>query len=315
MEAPTLDSMMEHHRFPDDHISLLLLFLYSPIGLFLLLLRIFIGAHIFLVSCVLPDSVRRFLMRIMTSVLGVFTSVSEPHVRDKSVKIYISNHRTYFDHNVVSLITSCASPSVSCPPGFLCWARGFLELGTPGSRAQLQESLKHYLSQTGSPPLLLFPEEETTNGKKGLLNFSSWAFSLSDSVQPLTLHVQRPLISPMVTGCPWVMELFWMLFIPFTIYQVRWLPPVFRYPKESDEEFSSRVQKLMALSMGIIGTRHTAVDRAEHLKRRRRESPPPAASVSSSTADSRMVQRVKEVLPQVPLSVIHKDLGEGYKGI
>ncbi|CAH2299019.1 ancient ubiquitous 1 [Pelobates cultripes] len=88
----------------------------------------------------------------------------------------------------------------------------------------------------------------------------------------------------------------------------RWLPPVFRYPKESDEEFSSRVQKLMALSMGIIGTRHTAVDRAEHLKRRRRESPPPAASVSSSTADSRMVQRVKEVLPQVPLSVIHKDL-------
>uniref|UniRef100_A0A8C5PU81 Lipid droplet-regulating VLDL assembly factor AUP1 n=1 Tax=Leptobrachium leishanense TaxID=445787 RepID=A0A8C5PU81_9ANUR len=308
MEHPSLDSMMELQRFPQDLRSLMLLLLYTPIGLCLLLLRLFVGAHVFLVSCVLPDSViKRFLMRVMTSVLGVFTSESESHVRDKTVKICVSNHRTYFDHNVVGLITPCTSPSLSCSPGFLCWARGFLELGAPGSRVQLQESLKHYLSQSGSLPLLLFPEEETTNGKTGLLHFSSWAFSLSDAVQPLSLLVQRPLVSPVVTGCTWVVELLWMLFVPFTIFHVRWLPPVTRHPKESDEDFASRVQKLMALSMGICGTNHTTADRAELLKRRNWEPPPPAPSISSPT-DSRMVQRVKEVLPQVPLPVIYKDL-------
>ncbi|KAM8939645.1 lipid droplet-regulating VLDL assembly factor AUP1 [Pelodytes ibericus] len=304
MAHPALDTMMELRRFPEDHLTRLLLLLYSPVGLCLFLLRLFIGAHVFLVSCVLPDSViRRYLVRVMSSVLGVF--ISQSGAPDKTTKIYISNYRTYFDHNVMTLMTPCSSPSVSCPPGFLCWARGFLELGAPGSRSQLQESLKHYLSQPGSTPLLLFPEEETTNGKTGLLHFSSWPFSLSDCIQPLSLRVRRPFISATVAGCPWVIELFWMLFIPFTIYQVRWLPPLSRSPRESDEDFACRVQEKLALSMGVVGTGHTAADTAEHLKRRYRDPPPPSISC---TAESRMAERVKEVLPQVPMSVIQNDL-------
>ncbi|KAG9461779.1 hypothetical protein GDO78_015761, partial [Eleutherodactylus coqui] len=88
----------------------------------------------------------------------------------------------------------------------------------------------------------------------------------------------------------------------------RWLPPVFRSSREADEDFASRVQKLLAHSLGVRGTRHTAADRAEHVKRRRTAplicNPPPTIS----PAASHMAQRVKEVLPQVPLSVIHQDL-------
>ncbi|KAM4687206.1 lipid droplet-regulating VLDL assembly factor AUP1 [Rhinophrynus dorsalis] len=310
MEQPSLDLMLELQRFPSDPLSLIVLLLYSPVGLCLFLLRIFIGAHVFLVSCALPDCIiRRFLVRVMSAVLGVFVSQSEPRLRDHSVKIYICNHRTEFDHNALSLITSCSTPSVSCSPGFLCWARGFLELGTPGSRTRLQESLKHYLSQPGSSPLLLFPEEETTSGRTGLLHFSSWPFSLSDSVQPLALHVQRPLISPSVSGCSWAIELFWMFFIPFTVYQVRWLPSISRFPGESDEDFASRAQQLVAQSLGVRETRHTAADRAEHLKRRSRDPLPPTPKDSNhSPAQCHMAERVKDVLPQVPLSVIHTDL-------
>ncbi|KAM5126953.1 lipid droplet-regulating VLDL assembly factor AUP1, partial [Mantella aurantiaca] len=319
--------------FPADPVTCLLLLLYSPIGLCLLLLRLFIGAHVFLVSCVLPESaIRRLLLRVMSSVLGVMVVSSDRC--DVSSKIYISNHRTHFDHNAISLLTSCSSSSVSCPPGFLCWARGYLEAGSPGSRSQLLESLKHFLSQPSSRPLLLFPEEETTNGRAGLLHFSSWPFSLSDCVQPLTLRVTRPFICPVscrwllplypppllmntddvsppiaVAGSSWLVELLWTLYIPYTVYHVRWLPPVSRIPRESDEDFASRVQKILGSSLGVCSTSHTAADHAEYVKRRAMDPPhrtrrPP----SVSPAEDDMARRVKEVLPQVPLSAIHKDL-------
>jgi len=46
-------------RFPADGFLLLALLLYAPVGLCLLVLRLFIGVHVFLVSCALPDSVLR----------------------------------------------------------------------------------------------------------------------------------------------------------------------------------------------------------------------------------------------------------------
>lgn len=46
-------------RFPTDGFLLLALLLYAPVGLCLLVLRVFIGVHVFLVSCALPDSVVR----------------------------------------------------------------------------------------------------------------------------------------------------------------------------------------------------------------------------------------------------------------
>lgn len=48
-------------RLPGDGFLLLALLLYAPVGFCLLVLRLFLGIHVFLVSCALPDSVlRRF---------------------------------------------------------------------------------------------------------------------------------------------------------------------------------------------------------------------------------------------------------------
>lgn len=47
-------------RFPKDAVVFLLLLIYFPVGVCLILMRIFIGVHVFLVSCALPESfVRR----------------------------------------------------------------------------------------------------------------------------------------------------------------------------------------------------------------------------------------------------------------
>nr|XP_032645887.1 ancient ubiquitous protein 1 isoform X4 [Chelonoidis abingdonii] len=283
-----LSGSFDAHRFPSDGFLLLALLLYAPVGLCLLLLRLFIGIHVFLVSCALPDSLLRrlgFIVRVMCSVLGLFVRQSDPHLRDASVRVYIANHVTHFDHSVINLLTSCNTPALNGTPGFICWSRGFMELGAVGSRAELIDSLKVYSSHGGNPPLLLFPEEAATNGRVGLLRFSSWPFSILDMIQPVALQVQRPLIAV-----------------------------------------------LLAMELGVVSTRLTAADKAEHMKRLRHTPPHLFASASSQSLVARpraspsvagvaplapedvrimeMAQRVKEVLPHVTLGTIRRDLAQ-----
>ncbi|XP_043368875.1 lipid droplet-regulating VLDL assembly factor AUP1 isoform X10 [Dermochelys coriacea] len=280
------ERLFDAHRFPSDGFLLLALLLYAPVGLCLLLLRLFIGIHVFLVSCALPDSLlRRFIVRVMCSVLGLFVRQSDPHLRDSNVRVYIANHVTHFDHSVISLLTSCNTPALNGTPGFICWSRGFMELGAVGSRAELVDSLKVYSSHGGNPPLLLFPEEAATNGRVGLLRFSSWPFSILDMIQPMALQVQRPLLAV-----------------------------------------------LLAVELGVVSTRLTAADKAEHMKRLRDTPPHLLAPVSSQPLVARpraspslagvgplasedvriteMAQRVKEVLPHVSLGTIRRDLAQ-----
>uniref|UniRef100_A0A8C9CZU8 AUP1 lipid droplet regulating VLDL assembly factor n=1 Tax=Panthera leo TaxID=9689 RepID=A0A8C9CZU8_PANLE len=263
------ERLFDSHRLPGDGFLLLALLLYAPVGFCLLVLRLFLGIHVFLVSCALPDSVlRRFVVRTMCAVLGLVARQEDSGLRDHRVRVLISNHVTPFDHNIVNLLTSCSTPLLNSPPSFVCWSRGFMEMD---GRGELVESLKRFCASTRLPPtpLLLFPEEEATNGREGLLRFSSWPFSIQDVVQPLTLRVQRPLVSVTVSDASWVSELLWSLFVPFTVYQVRWLRPIHRQLGEGNEEFALRVQQLLAKELGQTGTRLTPADKAEHMKRQR----------------------------------------------
>lgn len=63
-----------------------------------------------------------------------------------------------------------SQPLLNSPPSFVCWSRGFMEMDR---RVELVESLKKFCASTRLPPtpLLLFPEEEATNGREGLLRF------------------------------------------------------------------------------------------------------------------------------------------------
>ncbi|CAD7686281.1 unnamed protein product [Nyctereutes procyonoides] len=302
-KAPAMDPspalgperLFDSHRLPGDGFLLLALLLYAPVGFCLLVLRLFLGIHVFLVSCALLDSVlRRFVVRTMCAVLGLVARQENSGIRDHRVRVLISNHVTPFDHNIVNLLTSCSPPLLNSPPSFVCWSRGFMEMD---GRGELVESLKRFCASTGLPPtlLLLFPEEEATNGREGLLHFSSWPFSIQDVVQPLTLRVQRPLVS--VT--------------------LRWLPPVHRQLGEGNEEFALRVQQLVAKELGQTGTRLTPADKAEHMKRQRhprlrpqsaQSSFPPSPGPSPDVQLAALAQRVKEVLPHVPLGVIQRDL-------
>ncbi|KAM7418128.1 hypothetical protein PAMA_017664 [Pampus argenteus] len=326
METRGVEDMFDFRRFPKDALVLLLLLVYFPVGVCLTLIRVFIGVHVFLVSCALPESfVRRFIVRVMCSVLGMHVRQKNPRSRDKNTKLYICNHVTEFDHNIINLLASCNTPQLEGSTGFVCWARGFMEIHSSSGQGAIGESLQRFCSTEGTPPLLLFPEEDTTNGRAGLLKFSSWPFSLTDSIQPVALRVTRPLIALSTPDSSWLMELFWTFFAPCTVYHVSWLPTVSRQDGESTQEFANKVQELLACELGLVSTKITKADKAEHIKRKRHTVPQTSTAVrpasiglgfmvqSLGTDDHRiakMAQQVKDVLPHVPLHVITKDLAK-----
>lgn len=323
METRGVEDMFDFRRFPKDPLVLLLLLVYIPVGVCLTLIRIFIGVHVFLVSCALPECfVRRFIVRIMCSVLGMHVRQKNPRSRDKNTKLYICNNVTEFDHNIINLLTPCHTPQLEGSTGFVCWARGFMEIHQ--ASGALGDTLKRYCSSEGTDPLLLFPEEDTTNGRAGLLKFSSWPFTLTEPVQPVALRVSRPFIALSVPESSWLVELMWTFFVPFTVYYASWLPPVSRQDGESPQEFADKVQELLASELGLVSTKITKADKAEHVKRKRHTVPQTTTSVrpgsiglgfihSLGTDERRlakMAQQVKDVLPHVPLSVITKDLAK-----
>ncbi|KAM8848238.1 lipid droplet-regulating VLDL assembly factor AUP1 [Synchiropus picturatus] len=324
MDTTGIEDLFDFHRFPKDGLLLLLLLIYFPVGICLMLIRIFIGVHVFLVSCALPESfVRRFAVRVMCSVLGMHVRQKNPRSRDKTIKLYICNHVTKFDHNIINLLTSCSTPQLQGSTGFMCWARGFMEVQSMSSQEAIGETLQRYCSSEGTPPLLLLPEEETTNGRRGLLKFTSWPFSLTHTIQPVALQVTRPLIALNTLNSGWLTELLWTFFAPCTVYQVSWLPPVSRQDSESTQEFANKVQELLACELGLVPTTITKADKAEHIKRKRHTTPPTTTSVRPGSmslgfvvpglgADdgriAKMAQQVKDVLPHIPLNVITRDL-------
>ncbi|XP_048452245.1 lipid droplet-regulating VLDL assembly factor AUP1 isoform X4 [Rhincodon typus] len=273
---------------------------------------------------------RRVIVRAMCTILGVIVLQRGSRHRDKNIKIYISNHITQFDHNILNFLTPCHTPLLEGHSGFVSWARGYLELGWLDNRTRLAEALKHYSCLDGARGLLLFPEDETTNGKVGLLKFSSWPFTIDSIVQPLVLTVKRPFVSVNVVESSWVTELLWMFFIPFTVYQVRWLPSMSQMDEESEEDFTVRVQEHLATELGVLSTQHTKSDKVEYLKRMKHMAPQatvsansqpsgtrartflPGLSISSLSAEdvriTGMAKQVKEVLPHIPLGVIKMDL-------
>ncbi|XP_057706027.1 lipid droplet-regulating VLDL assembly factor AUP1 isoform X1 [Corythoichthys intestinalis] len=326
METPLIDDMIDFRRLPKDTLVLLLLIIYFPVGICLMLLRIFIGVHVFLVSCALPESfLRRFIVRIMCSVLGMHVRQQNPQSRDKNTKLYICNHVTEFDHNIINLLTPCCTPQFQGSTGFVCWARGFMEVHSTLGRGAIGESLQRYCSTEGVSPLLLLPEEDTTNGRAGLLKFCSWPFSLTDSIQPVALRVARPLIALSTPETSWLKELLWTFFSPFTVYHVSWLPPVSRQDGESSQEFANKVQELLACELGLVSTKITKADKAEHVKRKRHALPQPSTGIRPGSVGlgfmvqglgtderriAKMAQQVKDVLPHIPLNVITKDLAK-----
>uniref|UniRef100_A0A8D9BKD7 Ancient ubiquitous protein 1 n=1 Tax=Cacopsylla melanoneura TaxID=428564 RepID=A0A8D9BKD7_9HEMI len=324
--GPELSSLFDKTRF-NSELQKYLLLVYSPIGLILCILRVFISIHMYLAASILPrmTALRSFVMEGMLLVLGIrITTDTSKAKQSKEAKVIISNHISKFDFIPFHVSLSCNTPNIgsfSFPfgaGGGECL--GLINLGrnTRFSRSTFLSKLKSFLSRTEAP-IVLFPEEETTNGKNGLLKFSSWPVSACNCVQPVILSSHRPLTSLALSPIPssWFSDFFWLLFTPCTLYTIKFLPVIKRNSNESDEDLMSRIETSIASEAGLTPSLYTPSEKYELEKRLQRDLAAARATSNSSNRryDSRMyreAERIREVLPHVPLSVIVRELGRSH---
>lgn len=266
----------------------------------------------------------------MCTIIGIVVQREDTHNYNPSVKVIVTNHVTLLDHLAMDLVHPCILPGVWDLPKFLNWVLGYKDLGVKEGRDVLIQNAKRHV-QESSISILAHPEGATTNGRIGLLKFSTWPFVIEDTVQPVLVTVSRPLfpnIAVTVLGSRWWSDLFWFLFVPWTIFTLKYLPVLKRESEESAEDFSQRVQSVMAHKLGQTATAFTCNDKVEYAKKVLREAAVPArplpanrhSSQRSPSASplrnplqggselSRMALKVKEVLPHVPLVTIRDDL-------
>ncbi|GAB6023444.1 Ancient ubiquitous protein 1 [Chamberlinius hualienensis] len=314
MISASIEDLFNNERLPGGF-SLFPVILYFPLGIVLATLRVFIGFHAFLVACLLPKSavVRSYILRVMCFVLGILVSEEVNKNKNKLGKIIVANHVTVLDHLAIDLVLPCTFPCVWDLPQLIIWCLGYKDLGINQGRETFMQNVQRHCRESNLP-ILVHPEEATTNGTVGLLKFSTWPFCVNCPISPVIIQVKRLAflnISPSVLGSRWWSDLFWFIFSPCTIFTVRYLPDMKYDIETSVEDFTKQVQETMSNALKIQATNYTAADKTEYLKKVAFSSAKVVKTSTSSERNSQlltMIHQVKEVLPNVPVDVIKSDL-------
>jgi len=228
----------------NDILRLGLLLFYTPIGLLLFVIRTFIATQFLLLKAILPESkVKQKAMRVMGTVLGVTIS-TEGQI---SCPTFVSNNITAIDHFVMYAVTNASYVKME-----------MTQLPSPVVR--LLCIYDGMLKKASIPKLTLvfFPEKETTNGQFGLLSFYEKVL-LDETVQPVGLTVTRPLLNVNTVQSGMFSELFFLFFLPYTHYTIKFLPP------ETYDELQT--QKTIASSINSVPTKFKAADKAEFVRK------------------------------------------------
>lgn len=307
----SINQMFDINRV-DSYLDMFLIFLYFPIGLCLFTIRLFIFLHVLLVSSFLPrDSyMRSIIFRTIFFVLGIMIQEDNIQLKKFKAQLIISNHVTDFDPLIINLIYPCEFASSTYFPRYISW---LFEITSNDSKNNLSHSIKN-----NSMPVVCYPEMSHSNGRFGLFKFEIWPFKSN-----LTSHLvyiekkKSPILdinlSPL--GANWLANLFWLLFTPISIFNIRYLSSVEKEDNETEETLAKRVQLRMAELAKLEATNFDNSDKTEMIKRLRAEQLA-KNDVSSSRQNNTsrlmstnvMAQKVKEVLPQVPFNAILSDI-------
>lgn len=315
MSQIDIQDLFDKSRFPSGW-HLVSIFLYTPVGLLLVLLRLLTALQLWLLATLLPDcnNLRIFLSHGFSFAFGIVVKIPEGEVKNKQSRIIIANNVSVLDHFVLYKATQALSPSVWEIPTVLSNALG-LQMMDMTNKGTLIASIKQFLS-TSKCSIALQPEFGTTNSRVALLKFNSWPFTIETSVQPVTIKAWRPEFTSIhlsSLASTWWTDVFWFMFVPYTVFTIKYL----KIKQNTDSEILVReVEKDIATSLGLQTSSHTVSDKAEFEKRciiektqnRRFNRSSPNSQVIHSIEIQRMVRQVSEVLPLVPHNVILRDL-------
>lgn len=317
MSQIDIQDLVDKSRFPNGwrHVSL---FLYTPVGLLLVLIRSLVALQLWLSISLLPDcnTLRVFSSHVFSFIFGITVKTDpESEIPDGESRVIIANNVSVLDHFAIYKITGALSPSTWKLPSPLSNAMGLQQMDM-SSKDALVANIKQFLSTTKCK-IALQPEFNTTNSRVALLKFNSWPFSIEQSVQPVAIKTWRPDFVPVrltAMASAWWIDVFWFMFVPYTVFIIKYLK---RKTNADYEVLVREVEKDIATALGIQTSSHTVADKSEFEKRclmeklnnrrvNRRTSP--NSQIAQNVEIQRMVRQVSEVLPLVPHNVILRDL-------
>lgn len=210
-----------------------------------------------------------FFLRALLFSLG-YHFVHERGAPDPSVRIFVSNHSSFvetvfFAYRLRSAAVS-RSENLRIPVvGAITTALRciFVDRTSPASRAATVAEIRRRANDPAFPPLLVFPEGTTTNGR-AIISFKTGAFTPSLPVQPVLLRYKfRSLDPSFVTAGPGLGGLVARLASQvYNRLEVEWLPTHTPSPEEVRDPavFASAVRRAMASGLGVCATEHSYDD-------------------------------------------------------
>ncbi|KAE9029170.1 hypothetical protein PR003_g12293 [Phytophthora rubi] len=243
----------------------LLLLLYTPFGLVLLLLR---GICCFLVALILPrvcseDQIDRWrLARVFVWLTGTRVRLEDEHLFEKGedrAEIIVSNHISEFDAVAMLGITPAYILGYDFYKKMLFFKllgdkAGLVyvpyvsrQQGNGAGRDAVRQIIVERLAR-GNKPLAAFPEGGLTNGRKGLLQYHKFLFSLEKTVQPLAIRASDGPFPVNINDetSTFLANVLWYLFVPWHTYTVQFLPCTKAAPGEDPLVVAQRVMKATA---------------------------------------------------------------------
>ncbi|CAL7943345.1 unnamed protein product [Xylocopa violacea] len=315
MSQIDIQHLFDKSRFPSGW-HLVSIFLYTPVGLLLVLLRLLVALQLWLVAILLPDcdSLRTFLSYGFSFAFGIMVKIPEGEIKDKQARIIIANNVSVLDHFALYKATQALTPTVWELPTCMGYALG-LQVMDMSSKEALIADIKQFLS-TSYYNIVIQPEFGITNNRVSLLKFNSWPFTIEEYVQPIAIKAWRPDFIPIrltSLASKWWTDMFWFMFVPYTVFTFKYL----KIKRNTDCEVLVReVEKDIATSLGLQTSSHTVSDKVEFEKRYIMEKTQPRRfdrnsqnlPVIHTIEIQSMVRQVSEVLPLVPHNVILTDL-------
>ncbi|KAL4150615.1 hypothetical protein PRNP1_010017 [Phytophthora ramorum] len=221
----------------------LFLLLYTPFGVLLLVLR---GFCCFLVALVLPRVFteeqidRMHLAKIFVWITGTRVVLVDDHLfakGDDRAEIIVANHVSEFDAVAMLAITPAYILGYDFYKKMLFFKllgdkAGLVyvpyvsrQQGNGAGRDAVRQIIVDRLER-GNKPLAAFPEGGLTNGRKGLLQYHKFLFSLEKTVQPLAIRASDGPFPVNINDetSTFLANVLWYLFVPWHTYTVQFLP-------------------------------------------------------------------------------------------
>lgn len=262
----------DKYFFQTDNLSLIKLLIYTPVGITLVIIRSIILAFILFVQSCCPKLKENLcFIRAICFTLGIHTNnekIRETGTSSSKAKIYVSNHISCFDYiPIKSVIPSSKYHEDALMNRNLTSKHASHDLISVYFKRLLEfippKDTDNLYTKTTEYPFIFFPELIATNGEYGVLKFDQKPFNLNKimdqntqeqveiGIVPIVLKANRPVISFSLNwlGSNDLINIFFLLFTPVTIYNVQMFPEQNLKPGESSEQFADRIQKLIATNL------------------------------------------------------------------